>query len=427
MPETDIGEVSGLAFGGSGIIRQDGLVVFIPFAAVGDTLKYRIVQVKKNFAIGAIVNILKPSPQRVKPLCPYFGVCGGCQLQHLNYEAQLEAKRSWLQEALKRQTGVEIDVPPVMPAKEQWAYRRRISWVLKPQETFFRAGYIAVDNASLVEAEQCPIFLDRDAAILPFVHEIAGKLVPSGQDDGKATIMKADGQSFLLHLHFKHMPKNANEVLQEAMKKQALLRGILATSPQKTLSFGTLEAAFRIEGLAFAFSPKAFIQAHSEQSQNVYRELCKEAAQENPQKVLDLYCGIGVSSLLLAKQGFHVMGIESNAEAVRLAQHNAKANGLAKAAFLRANVENVIDKLLSKENYSIAVLNPPREGLFSQIACALVNKPPKKLLYISCMPSTLARDLKILCQSTYRLSKVKAFDMFPQTTHLETFAVLERR
>ena len=157
------GTVSNIAFGGEGIIRNEGLVTFIPYAAIGDQLSYRIKEQKKNFAKGEIVNILQPSPQRTEPLCPYYGICGGCQLQHVNYDAQLEYKRQWVEDALKRQAGfTNITVPAVTPTEQQWTYRRRISLTLKADFNHYLVGYINIDHTTLVEVDQCPIFLAKE-------------------------------------------------------------------------------------------------------------------------------------------------------------------------------------------------------------------------------------------------------------------------
>lgn len=418
MNQNNIGVITGMAFGGLGIVKQDGLVVFIPFATVGDAIKYRIVEHKKSYARGEIIEVLEPSPQRIAPLCPYFGVCGGCQLQQANYTSQLEYKRQWVQEALSRQAGIkDITVPPVIASEQQWSYRRRISMTLRPDKDHFKAGYIAVDNQTLIEVAQCPIFTE-DNSIFAHVHDIASNLY-ADEHQAKLTVLKHGDGRFLLHFHFKTMPKNADEVFSKSIP-QSLLAGILATSPITTLQYGDIETSFAIDDLHFNYSPKAFVQAHPIQSQNIYKEIAHQASFLNKGNALDLYCGIGVTSLLLASQGFAVTGIESSGSAIQLAKANAKNNNIDRVRFLKEDVAAILKKYLTEKKLNLVLVNPPREGLDTRVVKALLAHPPQTLIYVSCMPPTLARDLKLLCQSTYHLEMVKAYDMFPQTTHVET-------
>ncbi len=425
MHDIHTGEVTGTAFGGQGIIRHEGLVIFIPFAAIGDTVRFRIVKCKKNFAFGELVDIITPSTQRITAKCPYFGTCGGCQLQHLNYDTQLQYKRQWIEDALKRQAGLhDAIVPNVEPATLQWAYRRRIVLTLKPYNDSYQAGYFSLEGTSLINVQQCPIFTNETDPTIAQVQALVARLKRTDASDGKVTILKDKGAHFLLHFHFKVMPTNAQQVLNEAMTSFASFSGIVATAPGRSIRVGSFETTLTIGNLTFEFSPQAFIQNHPEQSLNIYTSICKYAAMCAPKKILDLYCGIGISSLMLAQQSAHVIGVEANAEAVRLATENAKNNQITQASFHKANVEAVINNLLKKEAPDLIIVNPPREGLYPQVVDAIIKNPPKHLIYISCMPPTLARDLKMLCQNTYQLDSIKGYDMFPQTAHVETFATL---
>lgn len=416
----EIGKVSSLAFGGNGIVRQENLVVFIPFTLVGETIRYRIVQRKKNFAVGELVEVLEASPARVTPLCPYFGSCGGCQLQQMNYSAQLEAKRQWIEDALKRQAGLaDVVVPPVIASQLQWNYRRRVSLVLKPFEERFKVGYIATDNTTLLEVKQCPIFIPKEDPILLLLAKTAASLIAEDDTEGKVTILKHPEKGYLWHFSFKVMPRNADQVFKDALKANPQILGILASSRGKTIQLGTQEVIIEIEGLTFEVTPKAFIQNHPEQSLNIYNTIRASAKRLNPQAILDLYCGIGVSSLLLAKEGFSVLGIEANQEAIQLAKANAQRNHLSKERFKQGLVEQDLPQLLQQEKPSLVIVNPPREGMHADAIAALKNYPVQHLFYISCMPSTLARDIKAL-SPIYHLTAVQGYDMFPQTTHVET-------
>lgn len=427
------GEVLRLAFGGEGIVfHPEGFVVFVPFTAPGDYIRYRIIQRKKNFAYGELIDIVQPSPKRIVPRCPYFGICGGCQLQHLDYAAQLEYKRESIQDALVRQAKlVDIIVPPVMPAMQQWTYRRRINLKLKQVQGRFVAGYTAVDGEGLLPIEQCSIFVEPEDPIFVQVQTVAKAFIVQGSDEGKVTLLKRGNETFLLHFHFKQLPSNTEDVLAQAAQCYASWTGILASSPKKSLQFGMLETQFEVAGLTFDVSPKAFIQNHPEQSLNIYHSLCKHAALLRPKKILDLYCGIGISSLMLARQKLYLekaIGVEANKEAIRLAQVNARKNGIGSVDFIQADVQQVLRGLLERADPDLVIVNPPREGLAREVIQAFIERPPPVILYISCMPPTLARDLKLLCFNSkkYQVSAVEAYDMFPQTLHVETLVHLVR-
>lgn len=417
------GHVVGMASEGQGIVRHEGLVTFIPFTTTGDLVHYEIIQKKKNFAVGKLVKLLEPSFERMNPRCPYFGTCGGCQLQHIQYASQLEYKRKWIEDALNKIGKLQVSVPPLTPSSLQWNYRRRINLFLKSTQGSFKAGYFATDNTSLIEVKCCPIFIDENDPILKSIQEICRQLKSNDPFDGKLTVLKST-TGYLLHFHFKTLPENAFKVLSNALKTFSFITGALASSKQKTLQFGSIETSCEVEGLTFDYNPKTFIQAHSEQSLNIYREIENLGSRLKPKSVLDLYCGIGISTLLLARQDFLTKGVELNPESIKLAKSNAVKNKLPKAQFITANVEKVLLQLLIDDKPNLVIVNPPREGLSPKINVIFQNNRIEHLIYVSCMPSTLARDLKELCENGYRISSIKAFDMFPQTIHVETLVLL---
>ena len=408
------GDIESLAFGGEGILRHEGFVIFVPFAAPGDRIKCRIQRVKKNYAFAEIVEIVQKSPQRVEPRCPYFGRCGGCQLQHISYEGQLEQKRIWVEDALLRIGKFStVTVSPVVPATPHWAYRRHIDLHLQPTDKGYRAGYIEVDNRSLIEVEECVIFLPQENPLLKQVQEVVKQLIPASADPAKLTILK----ECVLHFHFKELPPNAQEVFQNA--RYPNWKAVILSSSRKTLTFGKQELSCTIEGLNIHFTSTVFMQNHPEQSLNIYRKI-SELAKGAPD-ILDLYCGIGISSLLLARQGSKVTGIEYNQKSIDCAVRNARSNHLLNAHFQKGAVEEILPTISIPD---FVILNPPREGLDPRVIEILKKQRPKQILYISCLPSTLARDLRLL---GYRIAACQPYDMFPQTAHVETLVHLVRQ
>lgn len=415
------GEVTGLAFGGEGIIRQDRLVVFVPFTAPGDVVSYRITKKKKNFASGALLNIATPSPLRIAPRCPYFGTCGGCQLQHLDYKAQLDYKQQCVADSVQRIGHLSPEtVAPAVAAKQQWAYRRHVTFQLIASVDSFKMGYIAADNTSLLEVSSCPIFVEPGNPIVEDMRSLISQLKGTDGNNGRVTVLKLDNEGYAFHFQFERLPEGCEPLFEQALKRYPTWQGIVVTTPKKTLVFGTVAPTLAIDNLIFTFSPRAFIQNHPEQSLNIYRSIRDIAMAAGARKVVDLYCGIGISSLLLAKQGMEVVGVEYNKEAIALANGNAIKNGIGTATFVQADVKRVIRDLLKKNRPDLIVVNPPRTGMDPAVVQALADSGAREIIYISCMPSTLARDLAVLCKEKYRLASCQPYDMFPQTAHVET-------
>lgn len=417
------GIVSALAFGGEGILRADGLVIFVPFTAPGDTIRCRITSKKKNFARGELINIIEKSPQRTTPRCPYFGTCGGCQLQHITYEAQVQHKRTCVEDALLRIGKLPLErAPEIVPSQHHWAYRRHVTLTLQPHEGHYIAGYIGVDNHTVIKVDVCPIFVPEEDRVIINLQKLVGQI--RAGSSGKVSILKQE-DGCLLQFHFAEMPENCASVCENAVQGN-LWKGIAVSTPTHTLSFGVVEAKCQIDTLTFDFSLRAFIQNHPEQSLNIYRQICQIAKKTTAQHILDLYCGIGISSILLAQMGASVVGVESNREAVKLAKQNAQNNRIQKTRFMEADVGKILHALLLKEKPDLVIVNPPRIGLEERVRHALLEHGPRHLIYVSCNPTTLARDLQQLGNSGYRISYCEAFDMFPQTAHIETLVHMTR-
>lgn len=419
------GLVTSLSSEGQGILRQDNFVVFVPFTAPGDTIRYRITHRKKNFAQGELIKVLHPSPERTLPLCRYYGLCGGCQLQHMTYEAQLKSKHQIVEEAFKRigkftQTKVE----PVVPAQLNWAYRRHITLKIYPDGDFLAAGYTAVDNQSLINVEHCPIFIPESDPAIQEVQTLLKNFSAKGFSNGSAVLFKAETDQLILCLHFEGTNVFKPEMIDNFLKQHPHWIGMIIHSKDKTSSWGTTKAIIKIDEMRFACSPDVFTQNHPEQSMKIYRQISNMMSSYPGARIMDLYCGIGISSLLLAKQGHQVIGVEYNHESIAFARENAQINGLATPQFIQGDVEQVLHKKLKKEAADWIIINPPRVGITPQVVHEILRRKPQGIIYVSCMPSTLARDLQMLCSQEYKISLVQPYDMFPQTSHVETLVQL---
>jgi 23S rRNA (uracil1939-C5)-methyltransferase len=422
------GEVSGIAFGGEGIVRHNDLVVFVPFTAPGDEIIYQITERKKNFAKGQLVEILQKSSARVSPPCPYFGQCGGCQLQHLNDLTQLEYKRKSVSDALQRIAKLDTSVSPVIPATQQWAYRRHIHLRLQSHKDFYKAGYIALDNVSLIPVQECQIFIEKNHPLLEELQQVLRQLKNEGikEEKGKITILKQLNNRYLFQFHFSQLPNNFQSVMENALSQHPHWQGVLASSKDKQLSLGKTQVTLEIENLQFEFSPNAFIQNHPEQSLRIYRAILEIAKSRARTAILDLFCGVGISSIMIAQAEISVRGIELNPKAIESAKNNAHMNQVKKASFQCADVKDVLKESLSQFKPELVIANPPREGLEKEVIQALLEDPVQEIIYISCMPPTLARDLKLL-SSQYTIVFCQPYDMFPQTGHVETLVYLKQK
>ena len=419
------GTVDALAFGGEGIVRQEGFVVFIPFVAIGDHLRYRLTEVKKSFARGVCLEVLQPGPHRTIPRCPYFGICGGCQLQHLDYTAQMSYKHAAVVDALKRIGHLTIPQFDLVPAHLQWAYRRHITLHLIPKAHGFAASYIGIDHHSPVTIATCPIFNEADDKVIEQLQTALQHLPHSGQQNGRLTVMKNQRGQYVLYLQFESKLKITPQALQTFWQAQSSCAGLLVDTKSKSLVFGDPYCELEIDKLRLRFTPQTFVQNHPEQSATLYREILTLVNQKPNRRILDLYCGFGVTSLLLAHSGHNVTAIEVNAESIALARGNANDNNTPHIQFVADDVARVLpDYAKEGKTINMVLLNPPRTGLSKEIVQALLKIKPAEILYVSCLPATLARDL---AQLDYKIRHIRAFDMFPQTAHVETLVHLESK
>lgn len=415
------GTIDTIAFGGSGILRHDGLVIFVPFTAPQDLATVTITHQKKNFAEGKLLRLLEPSPLRTTPNCSHFGTCGGCQLQHLSYPAQLEAKRTFILDSLNRIGKIPLDTLTVHPANAQWHYRRHIRLTLKNQAGGFSAGYLGTNPTEFVPISECPIFHSPETPLLRTLHPLLSTLSNQNINEATLRIIKTPEDRFLLVFHTSpDLPHNHTHA-QKVLENNPLLKGILFHSPKKNLQYGEVTCTATTLGIKAKFSPFGFVQNHPEQSEKLYQALLDNLPPTRT--LLDLYCGIGITSLLFARQNIQVTGVESHSETLALAKENARLNNLS-VHFHEGKAETIAPALLKELRPDTVLCNPPRTGLDPKLLTALTTEKPSCIFYVSCMPSTLARDLKELLQAGYKITHIEAFDMFPQTTHVETFVKL---
>lgn len=442
--------VDRIVAGGNGLAQLDGLKVFVPFSAPQERLRCRIKVRKNDYAVAEITEILEPSPLRVQPACPLFGQCGGCQLQHLSYEGQLVAKKLIVNDALQRLGRVFVPVRGISGPTHPWRYRNKTQYPVqgsrseasghRPQAIDLRIGFFRRESHSLLDVPVCLLHPEQfDRLRVMF----SDALIASGETGYDERNHKGN----IRHLILRCAEPEAKEILALVVTRTASLSphvverlvnqtGVIgvvqAVNPSRTNRIlgdklvplaGKSTLTHRILDKTFRVSASSFFQVNSKATENLCRKVLKYAAPEGNETVLDLYCGVGMLSLVLAGFTEQVIGVEIEGSAVEDALYNAELNAADNIRFLSGNVDDVIGTI---ERADIVVLDPPRKGCSPDTLFRITGLKPKRIVYVSCNPATLARDLGLLEQQGYAATDVEPVDMFPQTFHVETIATLEQ-
>ncbi|MEE9543309.1 MAG: 23S rRNA (uracil(1939)-C(5))-methyltransferase RlmD [Thermodesulfobacteriota bacterium] len=428
-------EITSLTYGGRGLGRIDGKVVFVPFAVPGDVLKVEITKEKKSFAEGEIAEIVKPSEDRIEPRCAVFGTCGGCTWQNIKYEKQLEWKARIFTETLERIGGVEFDKSLVkVEADEPYNYRSRARFQIDGSKW----GFFAASSHTVVDIESCPLLDDRlnesYAAIKDFLktrkHSLVSIELALSERDGMAVA------SFYSTGSFSFKP---DELLAsiDSLKGYELFRSkskgarpsIGDTSFKKVSSSGDRELLLKVSGMDFKAAIGSFTQVNPKMNDLLIEKLLEISDIKGVERVLDLFCGIGNLTIPLAKLAADTQGVESDKRAVKYARANSAQEGIGVVRFDADDagkwLKNKEIKSLARPSWDVVILDPPRGGDLETVK-SIIKLAPRKIIYVSCSPPTLARDISFLRDNGYGLFGSVVLDMFPQTFHIESVVGLER-
>jgi len=422
---------------GQGVGRIDDLVVFAWGPLPGERARVRIELIKAKYAVGELVELLTESPERAVPFCKLFGTCGGCQVQHLSYDAQLEWKRRLVSSALERIGAIHgVEVAPAIGMDRPRGYRNKVALVARGQEL----GFYAARSHDFVPVHSCPV-------AMPQLDGLIGRLWGAASDP--ETRAAFDGA---LHVIARAGLASGEAVVSFTTERrseslQSVAPGLAAKLPgtvgiansfspasanavvgrRHMTGWGRVDMEERIEGLRFRVSPASFFQVNSETVGRIFEFMAPRLAAL--ERVVDLYCGAGTFALYFAKHGATVTGIEENPSAIAEARVNAKINALEeRTTFVAGRVERVLaepSQAATLRSAQLVFLDPPRKGSEEPTLAAIVRSRVPNVWYLSCNPATLARDLAQLHAGGYRPSLVQPFDMFPQTGHVEALALLE--
>ena len=435
-------EITDLSHDGKGVAHLDDFAIFIPGALEGEKVQVQISQVKKHYASGSLVEIIRASKARVKPTCRIYPRCGGCQIQHLGYSGQLAAKEKQVRAALGRIGKLQVPVLPIVGQKEPWHYRNK---ALLPfaygSDSKVMLGCFQRGTHTVVDLDHCPIEHPNQKEALVKVKELV-------EEYGLSIYNEKTGKGLLRHLLIR-TGFNTGESLvglvttgepfpqeREFAQRLSALEGVVGVvrninskrtnvilGHETQLLWGRPVVYEEVLGLRFAISATSFFQVNTFGMELLYEKVLEAAGEFS--LAVDAYSGIGSIALLLAQRCRQVYGIEIIPSAIVDAKANAKLNKFDHAIFLEGKVEEVLPQLLERGLApDLVVLDPPRKGCEETVLTSIAKSQIPKLVYVSCSPSTLARDLALLAQRGYETKWVQPVDMFPQTYHTECVAKL---
>ena len=439
-------EITAMSSDGNGIAKIDGMVVFVPYTAVGDKLKIRIVKVQKNYSFGIIEEILEPSPDRVDDHCPVYKKCGGCAFRHISYEAELRHKAEFVQSNLRRLGGLDPVMLPITPSPLVQGYRNKAQYPIREYDGKIEAGFFAKRSHRVISCASCdlqPAFFEQ---ILEYTKQFLEEYHISAYDE-------QTGKGKVRHLYIRYGEVSGEVMVCLVVNSERLphaaeyVEGLLKVCPQvvsvvlninreqNNVILGqkciTLYGKDTIEDtlcdVRFELSPLSFYQVNRQAAEKLYRLAAEMAQFEGNELLIDLYCGAGTIGLSMASKVRELIGVEIVPDAVENAKENAKRCGVENARFICADAKEAAQLAAENLHPDVIVVDPPRKGCDLEVLQAIAAMAPKRLVMISCNSASLARDCKELEALGYHLEKAAPVDLFPRTTHVETVVLLGRK
>ncbi len=451
-------DIGALAFGGAGIGKHEGLTIFVEKTMPGDRIKASLTKIKNNFCEADLVEIVKPAEDRVKPRCQYFGICGGCQLQFMPYEKQLEVKKQQVIDAFER-IG-KISNPPVediLGSEDSYYYRNKMefSFGYDKDMNFAFGMHMPERRFDILDLKECHLQSEFSSRLVNFVRDFAIK-----KNWKPAKVLTAEGLLKAMYLResrrtnevminmvtSEYLPENFEkdfeEFAEEILKvpsddkkiasiywSKVINRGGVPKQIKEKLFYGkpALTEIMRLangDELTFDILPQAFFQVNTLQAEVLYSQTLKYGLLNNHKMVFDLFCGTGTIGLFFAKHVEQVLGIELNEQAVQAARENARKNKIFNIDFFTGDVSKVLDTV--REQPSLIVIDPPRAGLTEKMIKKINDFGANEIVYVSCNPATLARDAAWLKEYGYEVQAIQPVDMFPHTFHIECVCYFKR-
>ena len=439
-------EITGYTAESAGVCRVNGQVVFVPGAIRGELCKIKILKVGKNAAYGKIEEVLKASPHRITVDCPVYGKCGGCTMLHLDYEEELWFKRHKVEDALKRIGGIDRKLEEILGAESRENYRNKVIFAVGSGENGPIVGFFRNRSHDVVPAANCQVQVPYAAqaaeAVTQWMRE--ENILPYDWKTGSGMIRhvfcRYGFQTHQLQVVLISASHNVPRIDEFVSKIRALcppVRSIqlnVNTSRGNTVLSGTFETLWgddkiedRLCGYRFALSARSFYQVNRNQAERLYQKAVEYAGLTGKETVLDLYCGTGTITLCMARKAKWVWGAEIVPEAIFDAKQNAAENKVLNAEFFCADANEAAERMQRDGvRPNVIVVDPPRKGLAPEVVETTVKMQPERIVYVSCDPATLARDVKKFEQLNYTVKRAAAVDMFPGTYHVESVVLMSR-
>ncbi|MGF7060235.1 23S rRNA (uracil(1939)-C(5))-methyltransferase RlmD [Brassicibacter mesophilus] len=438
-------EIIDISHEGTGVAKIDGFTVFVEGGLLGDTGKARIIDIKKNFALGKMIEITNPSMYRVEPKCSISNICGGCQLQGLSYDAQLEIKTNKVINDMKRIGKLDdVIIHKTIGMDKPFRYRNKAQIPVGLVNNKTSIGFYKKGSHNIIDTNSCIIQHSISDKVTEVVREYMSqyKVMPYDSKSGKGIVrhiltkisFKTTDTMIVIVTNGRKLPYK-DELVNKLKESIPNLRSIVhninskrtnqVMGPKSITIHGDDKIVDYIDELKFNISPESFFQVNSIQTEVLYNKALEYAELKGNEIVFDIYCGIGTISLFLAQRAKKVYGIEVVSQAIKDAKENAKINGIDNVEFFDGTAEEIFPMLYKKGiRADVIVLDPPRKGCDQSVLDTIVKMQPEKVVYVSCNPSTLARDLKYLDENGYKTVEVQPVDMFPQTGHCEVVTLL---
>lgn len=436
---------SGYTAEGLGVARIDGRVVFVSGLLRDEVASVQILKVSERVAYGKVVDLIQKSPHRVTPACPVFPQCGGCVFWHMDDAEEAYFKTARVQDAITRIGGFSLTVDPVITAPSSQRYRNKAQFPIGLQNGKIVSGFYRQRSHSVIPCEDCLLQTTLSNAVVRTVRSWMKEfsIAPYDEVRHKGTVrhvfVRSGDTHAVLCLISKSAPSHLDALVSRVRKAHPEITGIvLNLNPKKTnvilgdttrTLWGDANVHDTLCGLRFSLAPEAFYQVNHAQAERLYELVLQYAELDNTQTALDLYCGAGTITLCLAKHAKEVTGIEVIPQAIENAKANAAENNITNVSFQCADATDAAADLAKRGAFpDVVVVDPPRKGLTTEVVDAIAQMHPKRVVYVSCDPATMARDCKRLCEiAPYEITRVTPVDLFPKTQHVESCVQLKMR
>lgn len=405
-------KIDGMTDDGRGVGRAEGLAVFVPYTLIGERVRVIIETLKKSYAEAKLLSIETPSPHRLKSECPYFYECGGCAFWHTDYEFELEIKQRCVEDCMQRIGRTDCEVLPIIGCDADRGYRNKASYKIAGGEV----GFFAEKTHRLVRVCDCLLQTDEANKIAQCVENFC-----KGENVSGSIFVRTLGRKAVAGIDIEGGIENDAELLDKLKSLDINLTGVLLGGKEV---FGSGKLTDKIGNLEYEVSANSFYQVNRFQTKVLYDKVLEFANLSGTETVWDLYCGTGTIGIYLASGAKRIVGIETLPSAVADAKENARRCGVRNADYYCGTAENVAPKLRVKPN--VVILDPPRRGCDKKLIETVARSGAERVVYVSCKPSTLARDIKVFADFGFKPVKIQPVDMFPRTHHVETVALMVR-